>query len=194
VAVALVSFSAFPVLVILWEAALQRAWPRLLDLGAALAALVGVAVIVPKLDVSDAIFRGVLWGLASGVSFAVMVVWNRRQVRSGSPWLLAMVQNGVACLVLLPFALVQPVRPTGAEWLGLALLGVVFTAGTHGLFIRGLRTVPAKLASLICTLEPAYGIVASAMLLREIPSLKTLLGALLITAAVAVVSRESSAG
>jgi drug/metabolite transporter (DMT)-like permease len=76
------------------------------------------------------------------------------------------------------------------EWAGLVVLGVIFTAGTHGLFIQGLRTVPAKLASLICTLEPAYGILASALILKEIPSLKTLLGALIITAAVVAASRE----
>jgi drug/metabolite transporter (DMT)-like permease len=191
VAVALVSFSAFPVLVILSEAIWQRVRPRALDLGAALAALGGVAVIVPRLDISDATFRGVLWGLASGVSFAVMVIWNRHQVRNGSPWLLAMIQNAVAFLVLLPLALLQSARPTAREWVGLAVLGVIFTAGTHGLFIQGLRTVPAKLASLICTLEPAYGILASALFLKEIPTLKTLLGALLITAAVISVSREA---
>lgn len=192
VAVALVSFSAFPVLVIISEAAWNRAWPRALDLCAAFAALAGVAVIVPRVDFSDTIFRGVLWGLASGVSFAIMIVWNRHQVRSGSPWMLAMVQNAVAFLVLLPLVLYQAPRPTAREWAGLALLGVVFTAGTHGLFIQGLRSVPAKLASLVCTLEPAYGILASALLLKEIPSLKTLLGALIITAAVVAVSREQS--
>ena len=46
------------------------------------------------------------------------------------------------------------------EWLLLTCLGVVLTAGTHGLFLRSLRTVPARTASLACTLEPAYGIVA----------------------------------
>jgi drug/metabolite transporter (DMT)-like permease len=190
VAVALVSFSAFPVLVILSEAAWHRVRPRALDLGAALAALAGVAVIVPRIDLSDTTFRGVLWGLASGISFAVMVLWNRHQVRSGSPWMLAMIQNAVAFFVLLPLALLQSARPTAREWALLAILGVVFTAGTHGLFIQGLRSVSAKLASLICTLEPAYGILASALLLKEIPSPKTLLGALVITVAVIAVSRE----
>lgn len=192
VAVALVSFSAFPVLVILADAVWKRIWPSLLDLGAALAALLGVGVIVPRVDFSDAIFLGVLWGLASGVSFAVMIVWNRHQVKGGSPWMLAMVQNTVAFLVLLPLVLIQAPDPTAREWAGLALLGVVFTAGTHGLFIQGLRSVSAKLASLVCTLEPAYGILASALLLGEIPSPKTLLGALIITVAVVAVSREQS--
>ena len=62
--------------------------------------------------------------------------------------------------------------------------GVVFTAGTHGLFLQSIRTVPAHLAVLTCTLEPGYGMVAAACILGERPAPRTLLGAALIAAAV----------
>jgi drug/metabolite transporter (DMT)-like permease len=194
VAVALVSFSAFPVLVILWEALAHRRVPALRDLAAALIALAGVAVIVPRFDLSDTALRGVLWGLASGVAFAVIVLWNRRQVQSSSPWLLAFVQNLVAFAVLLPLALAEGVRPTAREWGILACLGIIFTAGTHGFFVRSLRSVPAKVASLVCTLEPAYGILASALVLKEIPTVRTVLGAVLVIGAVVSVTLKASAG
>ena len=70
----------------------------------------------------------------------------------------------------------------------LALLGTVFTAGTHGLFLRSLRTVPTHLAVLTCTLEPGYGMLAAAVLLGERPSLRTLLGAGVVAASVAHVT------
>ena len=57
-----------------------------------------------------------------------------------------------------------------SEWMILACLGMVFTGGTHSLFIRSLRSVPAKLASLVCTMEPAYGIVAAVLVLSDVPT------------------------
>ncbi len=194
VGIALVSFSAFPVLVILWEALEVRRPPAARDLVAAALALLGVAVIVPRLAWVDASLRGALWGFASGVCFAAIVVWNRRHVAAFSPWRLALVQNAVAALLLLPMAIWQGANPTPGEWLLLACLGVVFTAGTHGLFIRSLRTVPAHLASLVCTLEPAYGIVAGIFVLKEVPALRTVIGAVLVVAAVALAMHPSPQG
>jgi drug/metabolite transporter (DMT)-like permease len=188
VAVALVSFSAFPVLVILWEAFRRRRLPPRRELAAALAALAGVAAIAPRLDPADASLRGILWGLASGAAFAAIVLWNRHRVQGTLPVQLALLQNAVACAALLPFAWAQGARPTPREWLILACLGIVFTAGTHGLFIRSLRTVPARIASLACTLEPAYGILAGILVLKEIPAVRTLLGAVLVVGAVAFVT------
>ncbi len=185
VAVAMVSFSAFPLLVILWEALEHRRAPAVPDLVASSLALLGVAVIAQRFDLSDAALRGALWGLASGVSFAAIILWNRRQVALTSPWGLAMVQDAVAALVLLPFILIKDVRPSPREWLLLVCLGVVLTAGTHGLFIRSLRSVPARTAGLACTLEPAYGIVAGMVVLGEVPPVRTVLGAVLVIAAVA---------
>lgn len=184
VAVALVSFSAFPLLVILWEALEHRRAPTVPDVIASSLALVGVGIIAPRFDLSEAALRGTLWGLASGVSFAAIILWNRRQVASASPWGLALVQDAVAALALLPFVLVQGVQPSLREWLLLACLGVVLTAGTHGLFIRSLRSVPARTAGLACTLEPAYGIVAGLVVLGEIPTMRTVIGAVLVISAV----------
>lgn len=184
VAVALVSFSAFPLLVILWEALEHRRAPAVPELVASILALLGVVVIAPRFDLSEAALRGALWGLASGVSFAAIILWNRRQVASASPWGLAMVQDAIAALALLPFVWVRDVHFSPRDGLLLACLGVVLTAGTHGLFIRSLRSVPARTAGLACTLEPAYGIVAGMVVLGEVPTARTVIGALLVIAAV----------
>jgi len=56
------------------------------------------------------------------------------------------------------------------------LLGVVFTAGAHALFIHGMTSIEAKTASIIGSLEAVYGIFFAALLLSEIPSMRTLVG------------------
>jgi drug/metabolite transporter (DMT)-like permease len=99
----------------------------------------------------------------------------------------------VAALVLSPALVSLPRRPALGEWGLMALLGVVFTAGTHGLFLRSIRTVKAHLAVLTCTLEPAYGMAAAAVILGERPAARTLLGAALIAAAV-VMEHRGEAG
>ena len=182
---ALVSFSVSPILLLGMEALGRRRWPGPRPALASLVALAGIWILVPSFRWSDASARGLAWGLASGWTYALLVLANRPLVRArGSSWTLAMGQNAVAALVLGPFLALPAGHPTAGEWGLLAVLGVGFTAATHGLFLQSIRTVPAHLAVLTCTLEPGYGMVAAAAILGERPAPRTLLGAALIAAAV----------
>ena len=197
---ALVSFSISPILLLAMESLGRRRWPGARPALASLVALAGIWVLVPAFRWSDASLRGMAWGLASGFTYALLVLANRPLVRArGSSWILAMGQNAVALLVLIPFLAVPPGHPSPGEWALLALLGVGFTAATHGLFLQSIRTVPAHLAVLTCTLEPGYGMVAAAFVLGERPAPRTLLGAALIAGAVLAATlagpgKESLAG
>jgi len=182
---ALVSFSVSPILLLGMEALGRRRWPGPRPALASLAALAGIWILVPSFRWSEASTRGLAWGLASGWTYALLVLANRPLVRArGSSWTLAMGQNAVAALVLCPFLTVPAGHPTAGEWGLLAGLGVGFTAATHGLFLQSIRTVPAHLAVLTCTLEPGYGMLAAAAILGERPAPRTLLGAALIAGAV----------
>ena len=187
---ALVSFSVSPILLLAMEALGRRRWPGARPALASLVALAGIWVLVPAFRWSEASARGMAWGLASGWTYALLVLANRPLVRArGASWVLAMGQNAVAALVLVPFLAVPAGQPTPGQWGLLALLGVGFTAATHGLFLQSIRTVPAHLAVLTCTLEPGYGILAAAAILSERPSVRTLLGAALVAAAVVAATR-----
>ena len=82
----------------------------------------------------------------------------------------------------------------GILWLVLpaAVLGVVFTAGAHTLFIEGLRSVRAQTAAVISSLEPVYGIVLAALFLGEVPAVRTLAGGLVILAAALAATRSAA--
>ena len=58
----------------------------------------------------------------------------------------------------------------------LILLGVVFTAGAHSLYIQGMQAVKAQLASVVTCLEPLYAIFFALLILNEVPSLRELVG------------------
>ena len=128
---------------------------RRLDLMTALLVLAGLVVMVPAFDPTNRVTRGACWGTLSGLTFAVLAVANRRLVRDEPPVRLALAQNAVAALVLLPLLFLRPGGagtggPRGTrDVLLLALLGVGCTALAHTLFIRGLARARAQSASVI---------------------------------------------
>ena len=180
VAVGLVSFATFPVFVTFLEPPLTHQPLRRVDVLLALLTLAGAALVVPSFALANNVTQGVLWGLLAAGSFAVLALFNRHYVQRYPSLLVSFWQQGAAALVLLP-SLFLYAEPVGViDLLLLALLGVVFTALAHTLFIGGLRGVKAQTASLIASLEPVYGIIFAALLLGEVPSPRTLLGGAII--------------
>ena len=62
----------------------------------------------------------------------------------------------------------------------LLLLGVVFTAVAHTMYIDGLGTVKVQTAGIISGLESVYGILAAFLFLGEKPGIKELAGGVII--------------
>jgi len=127
----------------------------------------------------------VLWGLAAGATFALLSVTNRALTHSYTSLAISLYQDGVAAIVLLPALLfVHPAAPlTSKQVVALLILGLACTALAHTLFIAGLRTLTAQLASLIASLEPVWGILFALLLLGERPTGRTLTGGAIILAA-----------
>ena len=131
--------------------------------------------------ISGSVVQGVLWGLVSGLGFAVLTLLNRGHVRNHSPLLLTCWQNGIAALVILPWSWSESWDLSGKDWGLLFILGVVCTVGGHTLLINGLRHVRAQVVSLlIAGMEPVFAILFALFLLGETPSGQTLLGGVLI--------------
>jgi len=72
----------------------------------------------------------------------------------------------------------QPV--TIRDVLLLIVLGVLCTAVAHSLFISGMHGISARTASTIACLEPVYGTLLAILFLGDIPSLRTVLGGVVI--------------
>ena len=186
VAVGLLTFSSFPLFVALLEPWFFKERRRWQDLLTAVLVVAGVSLIVPSFDIRNNITQGAFWGILSGLVYAVLCILNRRLLAIQSALMLTWGQNLTACLVLLPFALWVGAMPTPREFLLLAVLGVVCTALAHYLFIRSLSFVRAQLASVVTALESVYAILLATLLLGEVPSLRTLLGGVVILGAVVV--------
>ncbi|HEY7983907.1 MAG TPA: DMT family transporter [Ktedonobacterales bacterium] len=186
VAIGLLSFSSFPLFTAALEPLLTRRRPSRAQLLAALLVGVGVYLLVPRFSWSSRDAQGVAWGLLAGFTFALLSVVNRWLGATYPSVLISAWQDLTAAVVLLPALLfLHPTRPfTVRELVILLVLGLACTAAAHTLFIAGMRTVSAQLASLIAALEPVWGILFALALLREVPTARTLAGGALILGAV----------
>jgi drug/metabolite transporter (DMT)-like permease len=146
----------------------------------AVLALAGVAILIPKFEAGDRVTQGVLWGVASGLTFALLSLLNRHYVRRQSGITIALYQDAFAAVALLPFVLPRWPALGARDVLLLVVLGVLCTAVAHSLFIGGLRGVRARTASMIACLEPVYGTALAALLLGEVPSARTVVGGLVV--------------
>lgn len=191
VAVALLTFSTFPGFVALLEPLMDGTRHRVTDLALAALVLLGVTLVIPQWTWGGQVLEGALWGVASGFSFALLALLNRQRVRQLPPLEIAALQNAAAALLLAPWAVGQVAAVLDLRsFLLLMALGVGCTALAHGLFIGSLRTLRAQLVSLIAALEPVYGILFALLLLDERPAPRTLIGGLIILAAVFLASRR----
>ncbi|MBW6516306.1 MAG: DMT family transporter [Candidatus Cloacimonetes bacterium] len=185
VAIGLLSFSTFPVYVAFLEPIIFKERFSIKYIVLALVSFIGIRLLIPRFELTDNILQGVIWGSLSGLLFAFLTLLNRKMVSYYRAGTVALYQNLIAFLVLLPFSLsiLQQVNKIH-DIIMLIVLGVVFTALSHTLFIYGLKIIKAKTASIIACLEPVYGILFAFLILSEIPEVRTIVGGMIIIGAV----------
>ncbi|MGD8536511.1 MAG: DMT family transporter [Candidatus Aminicenantes bacterium] len=180
VAIGLLSFSSYPVFTTFLEPLFFRERIIKINILFSLFCMMGVFLIIPRFNLDDSTFVGVLWGLLAGLTFAVLTILNRKLTLQFSSMLIAFYQDFFATLFLLPFFFILKPSLNAKNLLLLVVLGVFCTAGSHTLFIKGMKRIKAQTASLIHFLEPVYGIIFAFLFLREIPSVRTILGGIII--------------
>jgi len=195
IAIGLLGYASFPLFVLILERALLgRRW-RAAEAITALMVALGLVVLVPRFAWEDRTVQGLLWGILSGFTFALLAVGNRRYAGTHTPVAVALWQNAVAAAVLAPLLVAGSAALPGLtvrDALLLLVLGVLCTAVAHTLFIGSLRRVSAHTASVVAALEPVYGIALAALFLGEVPTPRTLAGAAFIVGAALVATRRAA--
>jgi len=167
VAVGLITFASFPVFVSFLEPLLFKEKFHYQALLQALLTIVGILFILPLDNLNTGDIDGVIWGMISALSFALLTLLNRKFVAKTSAKKVAFYQNSCATICLLPLILLYPITISYQQLSVLIILGVVFTAIAHTLFNHSLKVVKAQTASIAVSLEPIYGSVAAYFLLDE---------------------------
>ena len=182
VAVGTLTLATFPLFSAVLEPLLFHEKMRVSDIACALVMLGGVACIVDDFGLEGSMTQGVLWGLLSAFTYALLSLANRK-FSSGYPAsLVSFYEQATATVVLLPALFVLKPSFTALDIGMLAIMGIVFTAIAHTLFIGGLRTVKVRTAGIITGLESVYGVVAALLFLGEIPGIREVIGGAIILA------------
>jgi len=152
---------------------------------------VGVGIIL-IFESQGAGLNAVLWGLASGVFYAGVVLSLRNLRAFESAWLVAL-NHLVTAMVLSPLALDGLWKgssgaplPGGIQWPLLAGFGIIQMGLPYVLFARGLRSIPGHEASGIGLVEPLLVPVWVALTWGERPAWWTLAGGGLILIGLAI--------
>ncbi|MBW9157805.1 DMT family transporter [Clostridium sp. FP2] len=180
VAIGLLTFSTFPVFVTFLEPYFFKEKFKLSDIVIAIITFLGVVLVIPKFELGNNLTQGVLWGIVSGFTYAILSMLNRKYVKDYSSSVIAFYEQLVATIVLIPFLFLQKPVFQPKDILLLILLGTVFTGISHSLFINGLKNIKTQTAGIISSLEPVYGITFAIFLLGEIPTLREVLGGIII--------------
>ena len=180
VAIGLLSYSSFPVFTVFLEPLFFKEKLRISRLMFALLCVLGIFLIIPRFDLTDSVYQGVLWGLFAGFTFSILTILNRKLSQIYSSLLITFYQDLWATLFLLPFFFIMRPHLNGKDILLLLVLGIFCTALSHSLFIKGMRLIKAQTAAIISSLEPVYGIIMALFILKEVPSLRTILGGIVI--------------
>lgn len=185
VAVGIVTTFTFPVITALLEPLFFRERFRWFTGVNAVLVVVGMLLVTGELSLESENTRGALWGLLSAVAFASRNMLSRRLGNQYRGEKLMFMQLVVVAIVLSPFLFIGNWGEMGAiDWSGLLVLGLLCTAIGHSLFVAAIGIFGAATASIVTSMQPIYGTIIAIFWPGEIPSPWTVVGGLVILAAV----------
>ncbi len=168
------------------EPLLHEGRVRIIDVMLGGMVLVGVWFLVPDFTLRNDYTIGVCLGIFSALALSLRNILHRRCRRQyGALQLLIYHVIGI-CLLFGAAPVLDP-QPMPAHTIGwLVLLGILFTAVPHGCIVTSLHRLPAKTVVLVSSLMLVYGAVLAWLVLGEIPTRDTVIGAALIMTAATV--------
>ncbi len=184
VAVGTITFSSFPLFVTFLEPLFFKEKLKLRNVLLALVILTGVFITVPEFSLANDYVRGIVLGMISAIGYAFLTLANRSFAGRYVGSVITFYEQAVACVLLLPLVLRAGLVLQVRDITLLALMGIVMTAFAHTLFNNSLRYISAQLAGILSSMETVYGILLAMIILGEAPSVREILGAVIIVSTV----------
>ena len=192
VAIATLGFASFPAFTVVLEGLLFRERIRRNEGVLVVLVSIGLILVTPQFDLASQATGGLLWALLSGLLFSLLSLTNRAGSGRLPAVQAALWQNLVVGLCLLPFAGPGLSQVERMDWLWIALLGIFCTGVAHSLFVASLGVIKARTAAVVFAMEPVYGIAVAWAVFAETPTLRMLLGGVLIIFAIVLSSRMAA--
>jgi DME family drug/metabolite transporter len=193
----LVTLCTAPVLVALLSAFLTGEKPSRIVIAALALAVAGVALDVgfqPGAREQAVNPIGIALALGSALGYALVALSSRAVAGRYHPLQINAIAFAAGALALLPAAALTGFVVTypPAGWALLLYLGLVPSALAYGLFLTGMRSTPATVASVLTLVEPLTATILAAALFGERLGAPGLLGGVLLLGAILVLALRSS--
>ena len=190
VAIGTITYSTFPLFLLVLEPLLYHEKMSLRNALLSFGLLAGVLITVPEFSFSNHTTVGILFGMLSSVTYALLTLINRRLSRSYSGTWVSFREQSAAAAVLLPVLLVRAEPVTASDILGIAAIGLICTALAFSLFVSAQKHVSAQTAGIVAGMETVYSILFASLFIGELPQAREVLGGLIILVMAFLASRS----
>ena len=176
VAIGTITFSTFPLFLTYMEPVVFKEKLRARSVISAVILLAGVYITVPEFSVENQVTVGILWGMLCSFTYAIMTLGNRYFSKKYTGRIICLYEQGTAAIVLLPALWLVKVEWRPVDIAGVAAIGFVCTAIAYSLYVSAQKGVRAQTAGIISGMETVYGIIFAFVFLREVPTVRELIG------------------
>lgn len=180
VAIGTITFSTFPLFLTFLEPLVFHEKFQMQSLLGAAVLLLGVFITIPEFSMENQMTVGILWGMVSSLSYAILTLFNRYLSRTYEAGTICLYEQGTAAVVLLPTFFFVQTRWTVENIVGIAMIGLVCTAIAHSLYVAAQKKVKAQTAGIISGMETVYGILFAMLFLGEVPGIREVIGGIII--------------
>ncbi len=184
VAIAVLTLYTFPAFTAILEPLLTDEKYEFSNMVLAFISLIGVGIINPDYNFTSDYTIAIILGLVSAIAYALRNILMRKPAKTHHGSMLMFYQLIIVSVLLTPSWFIVESAGWQEQWEGLLLLALVTTALGHSLFVMSLKSFSATTASLISFVIPVYALLWAYFFLGEVPSLKTILGGVVILSAV----------
>ncbi len=176
VAIGAITFSTFPLFLTFMEPIIFHEKLCMKNIMTACILMAGVMITVPEFSLENQMTVGILWGMLSSFTYAVITLANRYFAKKYAGRIVCLYEQGTAAIVLLPALFLIPVEWRPQDIAGIAFVGFICTAFAYTLYITAQKHVKAQTAGIISGMETVYGIVYALVLLGEVPTVREIVG------------------
>ena len=180
VAIGTITFSTFPLFLTFLEPLIYREKLSVRSIVSAIILLIGVIITIPEFSMENQVTIGIAWGMLSSLTYAIITLANRYFSGKYQGRIVSLYEQGTAAVVLLPTLLFIKVSWRMQDVVGVALIGCICTAFAYSMYISAQKKVKAQTAGLISGMETVYGIIYALILLGEVPTLREVIGGIVI--------------
>jgi drug/metabolite transporter (DMT)-like permease len=192
VAIGTITYATFPLFLIFIEPAVYHEKISVNNMIFSALLLIGVLITVPEFSLENGTTVGIAWGMLSSFTYAMLTLCNRKLSGSYPGMWVSFREQLVAAIVLLPLMIGKHDEMDAMNVVGILAIGVICTAMAFSLFVSAQKYVSAQSAGISAGMETVYGILFAMILLGESPSIREIVGGIIIL--VSALASSLSAG